>query len=61
MDLTIEDYDSQIQYEFLESFREMNTEQEKYDGESQHGLNTTVQAEWNQKIKAEIERIYRQS
>jgi hypothetical protein len=61
MDLSIEDYDSQIQYEFLESFRDMNTEQEKYDGESQHGLNTAVQAEWNSKIKSEIDRIYRES
>ncbi len=37
MDLTIEDFDSQIQYEFLESFRDMNTEQEKYDGDSGMG------------------------
>ncbi len=58
MDLTIEDYDSQIQYEFLEIFREMNREQESYDAQSNHGLNTTAQEKWNEKIQAEINRIY---
>ena len=58
LDLTIEDYDSQIQYEFLEAFREMNTEQEKYDGETRHGLNTEAQAGWTRKVQAEIARIY---
>ena len=58
MDLTIEDYDSQIQYEILEIFREMNQEQESYDAQSNHGLNTSAQENWNQKIQAEIARIY---
>lgn len=57
-DLTIEDYDSQIQYEFLEIFREMNREQEKYDAESHHGLNTSAQADWTRKVQAEIQRIH---
>lgn len=61
LDLTIEDYDSQIQYEFLEAFREMNTEQEKYDGETRHGLNTEAQAAWTRKVSAEIGRIYQGS
>ncbi len=61
MDLTIEDYDSQIQFEFLEAFREMNAEQEKYDGETRHGLNTEVQAEWMLKVQTEITRIYQGS
>ncbi len=61
LDLTIEDYDSQIQYEFLEAFREMNTEQEKYDSETRHGLNTEAQADWTRKVQAEITRIYQGS
>jgi len=61
MDFSIEDYDSQIQYEFLEAFREMNTEQEKYDRETRHGLNTEAQAAWERKIQAEIARIYQGS
>ena len=61
LDLTIEDYDSQIQYEFLEAFREMNAEQEKYDGETRHGLNTEAQVQWTRKVQAEIARIYQGS
>ncbi len=61
LDLSIEDYDSQIQYEFLEAFKEMNEEQEAYDGETRHGLDTAAQAAWNQKISAEISRIYKGS
>ena len=61
LDLTIDDYDSQIQYEFLDAFREMNTEQEKYDGETRHGLNTEAQAEWTRKVQTEIARIYQGS
>jgi len=57
-DLTIEDYDSEIQYQFLEAFREMNTEQEAYDSATGHGLNNAAQAEWDRKISKEITSIY---
>ena len=57
-DLTIDDFDSEIQYQFLESFREMNTEQENYDGETGHGINAGAQEKWDKKITAEIEKIY---
>ena len=57
-DLTIEDYDSEIQYQFIESFREMNREQEAYDGATGHGLNASAQAEWDRKITREIAEIY---
>ncbi len=61
MDLSIEDYDSQIQYEFLDAFREMNDEQKKYDGETRHGLDTSAQATWTERVNAEITRIYQGS
>nr|WP_295928622.1 hypothetical protein [uncultured Dyadobacter sp.] len=57
-ELTIEDYDSEIQYQFLESFREMNRDQEAYDGETGHGLNASMQAAWDQKVARQIEAIY---
>jgi hypothetical protein len=57
-ELTIEDYDSEIQYQFLEAFREMNTEQEAYDNGTSHGLNTAEQAAWDRKISKEIMEIY---
>jgi hypothetical protein len=57
-ELTIEDYDSEIQYQFLEAFREMNHDQEQYDGETGHGLNDGAQAAWDRKIARQIEAIY---
>jgi hypothetical protein len=52
--LSLEDYNSIIQYQYLESFREMNRLQEQYDGETGHGLNQAVQEKWNQRIDAEL-------
>ncbi|WP_420146839.1 hypothetical protein [Spirosoma sp.] len=52
--LTLEDYNSQMQYEFLESFREMNRLQTQYDDETNHSLNQAAQERWNQKIDAEL-------
>ncbi len=52
--LTLEDYNSIIQYQYLESFREMNHLQEQYDGETSHGLNKAMQEKWNQRIDAEL-------
>jgi len=57
-DLTIEDYDSEIQYQFLEAFREMNREQEAYDAATGHGLNASAQAEWDRQISKQITEIY---
>jgi hypothetical protein len=57
-DLTIEDYDSEIQYQFLEAFREMNHDQEQYDGETGHGLNDSVQAFWDRKVANQISTVY---
>lgn len=57
-DLTIEDYDSEIQYQFLEAFRQMNDDQEQYDGETGHGLNGAAQAAWDRKIAEQISAVY---
>ncbi|HEY1054654.1 MAG TPA: hypothetical protein VGE24_05945 [Emticicia sp.] len=48
---SIEDLKSMIQYEYLESYREMNRLQKEYDEESRHSLDTFKQAEWAQKVK----------
>lgn len=50
-DLVI-DLNSMIQYEYLESYREMNQLQNQYDNESQHSINRQKQAEWAEKVKA---------
>ncbi len=52
--LTLEDYNSIVQYKFIESFREMNRLQEQYDGETQHGINQAAQAAWSQRIEADL-------
>ncbi|GGM91641.1 hypothetical protein GCM10010967_25860 [Dyadobacter beijingensis] len=57
-ELTIEDFDSEIQYQFLEAFREMNRDQEQYDGETGHGLNAGAQAAWDRKVAQQIEALY---
>ncbi|MDX5422190.1 MAG: hypothetical protein LPK14_08050, partial [Hymenobacteraceae bacterium] len=52
--LTLSDYNSIIQYQFIESYREMNRLQEQYDGETRHGLDKLAQERWNQRIDAEL-------
>lgn len=53
-ELSIEDYDSQIQYQFIEFFRKMNKLQKSYDDETNHGLNSVAQSEWQESIKKEL-------
>jgi hypothetical protein len=55
-DLVI-DLNSMIQYEYLESYREMNQLQNQYDNETQHSLNQQKQAEWARKVKDWLEEI----
>lgn len=52
--LSVADYNSIIQYHFIESFREMNQLQEQYDTETQHGLNKQAQEQWNKRIAEEL-------
>lgn len=53
-DISIEDYDSQIQYQFIEFYREMNKLQKSYDDETNHGINTSSQRAWQEKIRKEL-------
>ncbi|WP_266205746.1 hypothetical protein [Pontibacter kalidii] len=55
--LSVEDFNSIIQYHYIESFREMNQLQDQYDAETQHGLNKVVQEQWNRKIAEELGRL----
>lgn len=55
--LTLEDYNSIIQYQFIESFREMNRMQELYDSETRHSIDQAAQERWNQRIDSEL-RMY---
>jgi hypothetical protein len=50
MELTVEDFDSIIQYQYIESFREMNRLQEAYDRETNHGQDPGAQQHWKRTI-----------
>lgn len=52
--LTLEDYNSIIQYQFIESYRDLNRMQEQYDSETNHGINQIMQERWNQRIDADL-------
>ncbi len=47
-------YDSMIQYQYIESFREMNHLQQQYDEETRHGLDQAAQERWNRRIDEEL-------
>lgn len=55
--LTVEDYNSIVQYQFLESYREMNRLQEQYDRETKHGINQGLQEIWNHRIDEELQTL----
>lgn len=55
--LTVADYNSLIQYQFLESWREMTALQEQYDRETRHGLDQAAQQRWNQQIDRDLLRL----
>lgn len=45
------DYDSIIQYQYLQSYREMNRLQERYDNETRHGIVVSEQLRWQELVK----------
>lgn len=53
-EIDLEDYNSRIQFLYLEAFRDMNRWQEQYDSETHHGLNHTEQERWNRKIAQDL-------
>ncbi len=52
--LSLNDYNSEIQYQYIEAFREMNHLQDQYDGEANHGINQADQERWNRRLDAEL-------
>lgn len=55
MKMTRDDYDGLIQYEYLESFREMNRLQKAFDDETARGMSAAVQQQWAARIARELE------
>ncbi len=52
--LNPDNYEGLINFEYLESYREMNRLQQKYDQETNHGINKAKQEEWNRWIDAQL-------
>ncbi|MFC5409455.1 hypothetical protein ACFPMF_09065 [Larkinella bovis] len=52
--MDFDDYNSRVQFLYLEAYRDMNRWQEQYDQETQHGLNRAEQERWNRKIAADL-------
>ncbi|WP_128545888.1 DUF922 domain-containing protein [Larkinella soli] len=53
-DMDIDDYNSRIQYLYLDAYRDMNRWQEQYDRETQHGIVQPEQERWNRKVEEEL-------
>ncbi|MFT4033573.1 MAG: hypothetical protein QM669_14230 [Siphonobacter sp.] len=56
-ELPVDEYDSRIQYLFLDAFREMNHYQEQYDLDSSHSINQAGQARWVEKVRKELKEL----
>jgi len=52
--LNPDNYEGIINFEYLEFYREMNRLQERYDQETNHGINKAKQDEWNRWIDAQL-------
>ncbi|WP_192820092.1 hypothetical protein [Rufibacter sp. LB8] len=52
--LSLEDYESQIKYQYLEAIWELDSLQKEYDKATSGGLNRIAQEQWNQKLDAEL-------
>ncbi|RAJ85509.1 hypothetical protein CLV59_102213 [Chitinophaga dinghuensis] len=48
--LNRDDYDSVIQYQYLEAFKEMNRFQYAFDRETHSGMNAAAQEKWREKV-----------
>jgi hypothetical protein len=53
--LTPDNYEGIINFEYLEFYRQMNQLQEKYDEETGHGTNRIMQTVWNKRIDQELQ------
>lgn len=52
--MDLDDYNSRVQFLYLDAYRDMNRWQEQYDSETQHGINHAEQERWNRKIAQDL-------
>jgi len=51
---TVNNYDGIINFEYLDTFREMDSLQKQYDDETRHGMDEFAQQRWNERIDKEL-------
>ncbi len=52
--LTVDNYEGIINFEYLETYREMDSLQKQYDAETRHGDDPSAQQRWNERIDKEL-------
>jgi hypothetical protein len=52
--LPVGNFDGPINMEYLDTYREMDSLQNLYDGETRHGTDQSAQQRWNEKIDKEL-------
>ncbi len=57
MHLPPDNYDGEINVEYLETLRELHRMQTLYDSETHHGTNRAAQEDWNEKIDKELKSL----
>lgn len=55
--LTVSNYEGIINFEYLETYREMDKLQKQYDDETRHGADKQAQQQWDQRIDRELKVI----
>ena len=55
--LLADNYDGQINMDYLDAYREMDDLQKQYDGETRHGSDHSEQQRWNEKIDKEMKSL----
>lgn len=53
-----QDYDSRIQFLYLDYYRMINRMQNIYDEETKHGINKIEQAHWEKYVADELEKYW---
>lgn len=54
MTFSVEDFSSEIQYQYIEYYRLHSQLQQQYDDETNHGINQGMQASWAKKVRDEL-------
>ena len=55
--LSLNDYNSNIQYRYIEMYRGLGERQQRYDAETSHGINQAAQERWNSHIADELRKF----